>query len=110
MTPPPTFILNCEPSAGADGDWIFEDAVAAGVVAAEHGRVEPSSPAHAKSLRSRSAGHLQVVAVVGDQKSWPPVCSGSSGATRAVAGDARNKPRFYEYMGPSPSCRFTVNS
>ena len=27
------FILNCEPSAGVDSDWTFEDAVAAGVVA-----------------------------------------------------------------------------
>ena len=31
---PGRFILNCEPSAGVDGDWTFEEAVAAGVVAA----------------------------------------------------------------------------
>ena len=27
------YLLNCEPSAGVDGDWTFEDALAAGVVA-----------------------------------------------------------------------------
>ena len=34
------YILNCEPSAGVDEDWTFEDAVAAGVVAAGAPRSE----------------------------------------------------------------------
>ena len=35
---PGRFVLNCEPSAGVDSDWTFEDAVAAGVVAADEAR------------------------------------------------------------------------
>ena len=35
---PGRFILNGEPSAGVDSDWTFEDAVAAGVVAADEAR------------------------------------------------------------------------
>ena len=35
-----SFILNCEPSAGVDTDWTFEDAVAAGVVAPTEARPE----------------------------------------------------------------------
>ena len=35
-----SYILNCEPSAGVDGDWTFEDAVAAGVVAGGAARAE----------------------------------------------------------------------
>ena len=35
---PGRFVLNCEPSTGVDSDWSFEDAVAAGVVAADEAR------------------------------------------------------------------------
>ena len=35
---PGRFILNGEPSAGVDSDWTFEDAVAAGMVAADEAR------------------------------------------------------------------------
>ena len=34
------FILNCEPSAGVEGDWTFEDALAAGVVSPAAARAE----------------------------------------------------------------------
>lgn len=34
------FILNCEPSAGAEADWTFEDALAAGVVSRAAAREE----------------------------------------------------------------------
>ena len=36
----PSFILNCEPSAGVEADWTFEDALAAGVVAPDEARPE----------------------------------------------------------------------
>ena len=53
---PGRFVLNCEPSAGVDTDWTFQDAVAAGVVSAAR-RSEASGSATALRGVGARAGH-----------------------------------------------------